>query len=81
MSSVEKRFIGTASATAGTMRLVGQAVSMGITMMMISLFVGKTQITVDVYPQLMKGLRYTFVVFMILCCFGVYFSMVRKNKK
>jgi EmrB/QacA subfamily drug resistance transporter len=81
MSSVEKRFIGTASATAGTMRLVGQAVSMGITMMMISMFVGKTQITSDVYPQLMNGLRYTFIVFMILCCLGVYFSMVRKNKK
>jgi EmrB/QacA subfamily drug resistance transporter len=80
MSSVEKRYIGTASATAGTMRLVGQAINMGITMMMISVFIGKTQITMDVYPQLMKCLHYTFVIFMILCCFGVYFSMVRKEK-
>jgi EmrB/QacA subfamily drug resistance transporter len=79
MSSVEKKYIGTASATAGTMRLIGQAISMGITMMMISVFVGKTQITIDIYPLLMKCLRYTFVIFMVLCCFGVYFSMVRKK--
>jgi EmrB/QacA subfamily drug resistance transporter len=80
MSSVEKRYIGTASATAGTMRLVGQAINMGISMMMISMFIGKAQITMDVYPQLMKCMRYTFIIFMILCCFGVYFSMVRKEK-
>jgi EmrB/QacA subfamily drug resistance transporter len=79
MSSVEKKYIGTASATAGTMRLVGQALSMGITMMMISTIVGKVQITVDVYPLLMKCLRYTFLTFIVLCCFGVYFSMARKE--
>ncbi|MDR2146958.1 MAG: MFS transporter [Tannerella sp.] len=79
MSSVEKRFIGTASATAGTMRLVGQAISMGITMMMISVFIGKTQISIEVYPLLMKCLRYTFIIFIALCCFGVYFSMARKK--
>jgi EmrB/QacA subfamily drug resistance transporter len=79
MSSVEKRFIGTASATAGTMRLVGQAISMGITMMMISLFIGKTQITTDTYPPLMKCIRYTFLIFAILCCSGVYFSKIRRK--
>lgn len=80
MGSVEKRYIGTASATAGTVRLVGQAVSMGITMMMISLFIGKSQITADIYPLLMKCLRYAFVILMILCSFGIYFSMARKEK-
>jgi predicted MFS family arabinose efflux permease len=80
MGSVEKRFIGTASATAGTMRLAGQAISMGITMMMVSLFIGKSQITADVYPLLMKCIRYTFFIFIILCCIGVYFSLVRKKQ-
>jgi EmrB/QacA subfamily drug resistance transporter len=79
MGSVEKHYIGTASATAGTMRLAGQAVSMGITMMMISLFIGKSQITTDIYPLLMKCIRYTFMILMVLCCFGVYFSMTRKE--
>ena len=81
MNSVEKRHIGMASATAGTMRLVGQAFSMGIVMMMISIFMGELQITADVYPLLMKCLHYTFIVFTALCCVGVYLSMVRKEKE
>jgi EmrB/QacA subfamily drug resistance transporter len=80
MSSVEKKHLGTASATTGTMRLVGQAFSMGITMMMISVFIGQKQITADVYPMLMKCLRWTFAVFAVLCCFGVYLSSIRKEK-
>ena len=80
MGSVEKRYLGMASATTGTMRLTGQAVSMGITMMMISIFVGKTQITADIYPVFMKCLQYTFGVFVVLCAFGVYTSMVRNRQ-
>ncbi len=79
MGSVEKRFLGMASATTGTMRLTGQALSMGITMMMISIFVGKTQITIEIYPFFMKCLHYTFGIFIVLCALGVYTSMVRSN--
>jgi len=79
MGSVEKCYLGMASATTGTMRLTGQSVSMGITMMMISIFVGKTQITADIYPVFMKCLKCTFGVFVVLCAFGVYTSMVRNR--
>jgi EmrB/QacA subfamily drug resistance transporter len=79
MNAVEKRFLGVASATAGTMRLVGQAFSMGITMMLMSVFVGRTQITAEVYPLLMNCLHWTFAVFAALCCLGVYFSMARNR--
>ena len=81
MGSVEKRFLGMASATTGTMRLTGQSISMGITMMMISIFVGKTQITADVYPLFMKCMHYTLGIFVFLCALGVYTSMVRNNGK
>ena len=37
MSSVEKRHLGVASGVVGTMRMVGQMMSMGIAMMLISL--------------------------------------------
>lgn len=80
MGSVEKRFLGMASATTGTMRLTGQSISMGITMMMIALFVGKTQITVENHLLFMKCLRYTFGIFMVLCMIGVYTSMARNEK-
>ena len=39
MSSVEKRHLGVASGVVGTMRMVGQMMSMGIAMMLISLFI------------------------------------------
>ena len=81
MGSVEKRFLGMASATTGTMRLTGQSISMGITMMMISVFVGKTRFTTDIYPLFMKCLHYTFGIFVVLCAVGVYTSMVRDGKK
>ena len=81
MGSVEKRFLGMASATTGTMRLTGQSISMGITMMMISIFVGKTKLTIDIFPLFMKCLHYTFGIFVTLCAIGVYTSMVRNDKK
>jgi len=80
MGSVEKRYLGMASATTGTMRQTGQSISMGITMMMISIFVGKTQITADIYPLFMKCLQYTFGIFVVLCALGIYTSMARNRK-
>ena len=79
MGSVEKRYLGMASATTGTMRLTGQSISMGLTMMMISIFVGKIQITTDVYPLFMKCLHYTFGIFVVLCMLGVWTSMGRSK--
>jgi len=81
MGSVEKRYLGMASATTGTMRLTGQSISMGITMMMIAVFVGKAPITVENHLLFMKCLHYTFGIFLILCVLGVYTSMVRDNRK
>jgi len=79
MGSVEKRYLGMASSTTGTMRLTGQSFSMGITMMMISIFVGKAQITTEIYPVFMKCLQCTFGIFLVLCVLGVYTSMVRNR--
>jgi len=81
MGSVEKRYLGMASATTGTMRLTGQSISMGVTMMMIAIFIGKTSITVENQLFFMKCLHYTFGVFVVLCLLGVYTSMVRNSRK
>ena len=56
MSSVDKKFYGQASATTGTMRLTGQAFSMGIAMMAIALQLGDKAIKPEVYPQFMKSM-------------------------
>lgn len=81
MSSVEKKYYGQASATTGTMRLSGQAFSMGIAGMAIALKVGNEKITPEVFPEFMQSLRITFLVFCLLCIVGTYASSVRTKKK
>lgn len=80
MSSVEKRFYGVASATLSTMRLIGQMLSMGIAMMILSLSIGRVQIAPDNYPLFMKSARMAFVVFAVLCAGGVFASLARGKK-
>jgi EmrB/QacA subfamily drug resistance transporter len=77
MSAVEKRYYGVASGTLGTMRLVGQMLSMGIAMMILAVFVGRVAITPDAYPALLTSIRVGFSIFSVLCIFGIYFSLVR----
>jgi MFS family permease len=66
MGSVDKKFFGQASATIGTMRLTGQAMSMGFAMMFIS-----------VAPDFITSTRITFGVFAVLCAIGMYASKHR----
>lgn len=80
MSSVDKQHYGFASATAGTMRLVGQSLSMGIAMMAISVQIGNIKFSPEVHTELMYSMRITFIICSALCLFGVYASSVGKNK-
>lgn len=80
MSSVDKQYYGFASATAGTMRLVGQSLSMGIAMMSISILIGDIKFSSDVHTELMYSMRITFIICSVLCVFGVYASWVAKDK-
>lgn len=80
MGSVDKQHFGMASATTSTMRLTGQSFSMGLVMMIISVIVGKVQISHDVHTQLMESIHVTFMVFALLCAVGVYLSMARSKK-
>lgn len=80
MSSVDKQYYGFASATAGTMRLVGQSLSMGIAMMSISLLIGNVKFSTTMHTELMYSMRITFIICSVLCLFGVYASSVRKGK-
>ena len=80
MSSVDKKYYGQASATIGTMRLTGQAFSMGIAMMAISLHVGNRVITQDMHPQFMQSLHVSFEICAVLCLLGAYASSFRVKK-
>jgi EmrB/QacA subfamily drug resistance transporter len=80
MSSVEKRHLGVASGVVGTMRMVGQMMSMGIAMMLISLYIGKEKINPSTYPGLISAMHTGFIIFSILSVFGVFASLARNNK-
>ena len=77
MSSVEKKFLGVASATLGTMRLVGQVFSMGIAMMLFALFLGGQKINASNHLPFIQSTRIAFLIFSILCAIGIFFSLAR----
>jgi EmrB/QacA subfamily drug resistance transporter len=77
MSSVEKKLYGVASAMFGTMRLTGQMMSMGIVMLIFAVMIGNVQITPEYYPMFLQSMQIAFIVFAILCVFGVFASLAR----
>jgi MFS family permease len=79
MSSVEKRHLGIASGVVGTMRMIGQMMSMGIAMMLISLYIGKDTINPSTYPGLISAMRSGFIIFSILSVLGIFASLARNK--
>ncbi len=78
MSSVEKRFYGIASATVGTMRLIGQMLSMGIAILVFSIFIGNVQILPASYPALLASINTVFIFCTVLCFIGIFASLARR---
>ena len=81
MSAVEKRYYGVASGMNGTVRLVGQMLSMGIAMMLFSLIIGRVEITPAYYPQFITSLHYAFVLFTVFCIIGIAASLMRGKRE
>ena len=79
MSSVERRSYGVASSTVGTMRLVGQVLSMGIATLFISVYVGSTELAHELAPEFLTSFRLSFTLFAAMCFIGVLASLARGN--
>jgi MFS family permease len=77
MSSVERKYYGVASASLGTMRLTGQAISMGIATLVFGMHLGRVKITPEYYPQFLDSTHITFIIFTILCALGIFASLAR----
>jgi nitrate/nitrite transporter NarK len=77
MSSVESRYYGVASGALGTMRVTGMTFSMGMTMLLFSLYIGKVQITPATYLPFLKCVRLAFTLFTGLCLAGMFASLAR----
>ncbi|MCE5265822.1 MAG: MFS transporter [Deltaproteobacteria bacterium] len=77
MGSVEKRSYGAASAMVSTMRLLGQMLSMGLTMMVFAIFIGSVQISPDRFPALLQSIRTVFTIGTALCFAGIFTARAR----
>lgn len=77
MSSVERKFYGVSAATLGTMRTTGGMISLGFAMLVFSVYIGKVEIIPAYYPLLLESIKVLFIVFSILCFFGIFTSLAR----
>ena len=80
MGSVEKQYLGIASATLGTMRLTGQMMSLGLATLMIHLFIGETHIIPSNHAAFVTSIDILFAIFAVLCFIGVFASLARGKK-
>jgi len=79
MSSVEKKYLGIASATVSTMRLIGQSFSIGIVTLIFALILGRVKITPSNFDLLLKSTHISFSVFAILCFIGIFAALARSR--
>ena len=77
MGAVDRRFYGVASGMLATMRLIGQMLSMGIATLLFALFLGRAEITPELYPQFLTSAKAAFAIFTVLCVLGVFASLAR----
>jgi len=77
MSSAPNTAYGVASATLATMRQIGMVLSMGITMLMFTLYIGRVQITPEYYPLFQQSMKTAFIIFAVLCFAGIFASLAR----
>lgn len=81
MSSVEKKDLGLASGTVGTMRTLGQMSSMGVATLIIALFMGNNKIELSTFSEFMISLKTIFLIFAILCSAGIFLSLARGKRE
>ncbi|MDD5530140.1 MAG: MFS transporter [bacterium] len=81
MSSVEKKCYGVASATLGTMRIIGQMLSMGVAMLLFAVNMGGIQITPECHLLFLNSMKTAFIIFAVICFCGIFASLARGNIK
>jgi hypothetical protein len=85
MSSVDKKYLGTASALVSSMRVTGQMLSMGAALLLFSVFIGKAAITPEqagpIKENFLHAMTWGFRFFSALCLAGTMVSMARGNSR
>lgn len=80
MGAVEKRYYGVASSTLGTMRLTGQAVSMAIVTLVMTIYLGNVELNPTLGASLLISTKTAFAVFSLICFGGIFTSWARGKR-
>jgi hypothetical protein len=62
------------------MRLVGQMLSMGVALLVFTLFLGSASVTAATHGAFLSATRTAFAVFAVLCFGGVFASLARGRR-
>lgn len=81
MSSVDHRFLGVASGTVATMRSLGMMLSMGVVMILFSIYIGQAEITPDYYPEFLTSVQVGFIIFAVLSFGGILIQLAARRAK
>ena len=79
MGSVARRYFGVAASAIGTMRLVGQTVSMAVVTLVMTRFLGSLELNAAPRELLLGSTRMSFLFFSLLCFLGIFASLARGN--
>jgi len=81
MGSVEKRFLGVAAGAVATMRSCGMMLSMGIVMILFSIYIGEAQITPEYYPAFLTSVKVGFIIFTVLSFGGIFAQLAGRRAR
>lgn len=74
MGSVSSRDSGVASATTGTARQIGQALSMSMTSLIVHAYMGEHKLTPQTADMFLPAMNTAFLIFVGISCVGIYTS-------
>jgi MFS family permease len=77
LGSVERQYLGVASATVSTMRGVGMMLSMGLALALLALFLGQAGISAANSDAFLAAQRWGFGTAAVLCTLGIAASLAR----
>ena len=61
----------------GTIRTIGQTLSMGIATIIIAVVIGRVVITPELYPAFLTSFKIIFGIFTAFCFIGIFASLVK----
>ncbi len=79
IGAVESKALGVVSGIMGTMRTAGMMISMAITMILFSVYIGQAEITPGSYPQFLTSVRVGFIIFSLFGVLGIVSQAIARN--